>query len=125
MAYDNFFMMKRWLENRNSGKMLSDFFIKSGFNKIAIYGAGDLGRLAYAELRNSDIEVTYFVDRNAAALGEVDGLDVITPSEFEKLRDTDIVVVTTAGGYDSVCGMFARNLPEIGTVPLYDAVCEC
>lgn len=118
-------MMKRWLENRNAGKKLSDFFINCGFRSVAIYGAGDLGRLAYSELKNSDVKVTYFIDRNALALGEVGGIPVIAPSEYEKLRDTDIVIITASGGYDSICRMFAQNIPEIGTVSLYDAVCEC
>ena len=118
-------MMKRWLENRNAGKMLSEFFVKCGFKTVAIYGAGDLGRLAYSELKDSTVKVTYFIDRNAMTLNNVDGIPVITPAEFEKLHDTEIVIITASGGYDSICRLFAQNIPEIGTVSLYDAVCEC
>lgn len=125
MTFDNFFMMKRWLENRNAGKTLSDFFVKCGFKTVAIYGAGDLGRLAYNELKDSAVKVTYFIDRNAMTLNNVDGIPVITPAEFEKLHDTEIVIITASGGYDSICRLFAQNIPEIGTVALYDVVCEC
>ena len=61
---ENFLALKRWLENRNANKTLVDYFHRYGYKTIAIYGAGDLGRLLYEEIKNSDIQVKYFIDRN-------------------------------------------------------------
>ena len=118
-------MMKRWMENINSGKKLSDYFINSGFRSVAIYGAGDLGKLVFEELNNTDVKVTYFIDRNAKVLKKFSGISVILPSDYNKLDSTDVIIITMSKCYDEISRMFAACIPEVGTISLWDAVCEC
>lgn len=121
---DCFVTMKRWLENRNSGKSFVDYFDECGYKNIAIYGAGDLGSLLYEELKNTDIVVSYFVDRNAEALGSIDGIPVILLKDVKQQKKVDVIVVTPAGNYDSICRDLVKNVPDICTLSLKDAVYE-
>lgn len=121
---DNFLALKRWLENRNANKTFADYFHRYGYKTIAIYGAGDLGRLLYEEIKNSDIKVKYFIDRNGEGIHEIDGIPVTTISSAGEMEDVDILVVTFLNTYDKMCETLARYAPEIRTLSLKEALYE-
>lgn len=121
---DCFVTVKRWLENRNQNKTFGDYFRRYGYQTIAIYGVGDLGRLLYEEIRETDIAVKYFVDRNAEGIHEVDGIPVITISEISGMEDVDALIITPIGNYDAICRTLARQAPEMRTLSLREAVYE-
>lgn len=122
--YDCFITLKRWLENRNSGKTWVKYFEGYGYKKIAIYGAGDVGRLLYDELKDSDIEIAYFIDRNAEGLNEISGIQVITPEEIVNQPKVDSIIISPIGDYVSICEALTRIAPNMPTVSLKDAVYE-
>ena len=76
LSHDGFVMLKRWMENRNAGKTFADYIHEYGYRTLGIYDAGELGRLLYEEIKDSDITVKYFVDRNAEGLGKIEGIPV-------------------------------------------------
>lgn len=121
---DCFITLKRWLENRNQKKTFADYFHQCGYQTIAIYGAGDLGRLLYEELKGTDIIVKYFVDRNGEGMHEIDGIPVIPLSEIEAMKETDILVITPIGSYEAICQALAKKLPTMRTLSLREAVYE-
>lgn len=121
---DCFTTLKRWMENRNQGKMFSDYFNQYGYRKIAIYGAGDMGRLLYEEIKNSEITVSYFVDRNAEGIRRVESIPVISVQGIESMEKVDVLVVTPVGNYDEICRVLARNIPGLPTLSLREAVYE-
>lgn len=121
---DCFVTVKRWLENRNQNKTFGDYFHQYGYQTIAIYGAGDLGRLLYEEIRGTDVAVKYFVDRNAEGLHEVDGIPVITVPEISGMEEVDALVITPIGNYDAICRTLAGQVPEMRTLSLREAVYE-
>ncbi len=121
---DCFTTLKRWLENRNQNKYFSDYFYQYGYRTISIYGAGDLGRLLYEEIKGTDIIVKYFVDKNAEGIHQVDGIPVYTLSEAVFAEETDVLVVTPIGNYDEICKVLAEQMPWMRTLSLREAVYE-
>lgn len=121
---DCFVTLKRWLENRNQNKKFSDYFHQYGYRTIAIYGAGDLGRLLYEEIKDTDITVKYFVDRNGEGIREIDGIPVITILEMKDKEEVDVLVITPIGNYDTICQTLVRQMPEMRTISLREAVYE-
>ena len=71
---DGFTTLKKWMENRNAGKTFVEYFHEYGYKTIGIYDAGDLGRMLYEEVKDSDITVKFFVDRNAEGIGSMESL---------------------------------------------------
>ena len=122
--WDSFVTLKRWMENRNAGKSFVDYFHDYNYKEIAIYGAGDLGRLLYDEIKTSDIEVKYFVDRNGEGLQELNGIPIVTISQIPEMKDVDAIVVTPIANYDAICHDLVKQMPEIRTISLKDAVYE-
>lgn len=92
------FMMNQWVRIKQEGKILSDYFEKNGCKKIAIYGLGDAGELLLAELKDSNVEVAYGIDRNAD--------EILTDIEILSLEDSlpevDVIVVTAVTYFDEI-----------------------
>ena len=57
-------MMERWIYCIHENKEISNYLGKNNIKKIAIYGCGDIGKLLYANLKNSNIIVEYGIDKN-------------------------------------------------------------
>ncbi len=121
---DGFITMKRWLENRNAGKTFVNYFKDYGYKSIAIYGAGDLGRLLYEEIKDSEIEIKYFVDRNGEGILENEGIPVITVDRIAEMPMVDVIVITPVGNYDVISKTMAFKIPELPTLNLREAVYE-
>lgn len=121
---DCFATVKRWLENRNQNKTFLDYFHQYGYQTIAIYGAGDLGRLLYEEIRGTDVTVKYFVDRNAEGIHQIDGIPVITIPEIQDMEEVDALIITPIGNYDAISQVLARHAPEMRTLSLRETVYE-
>lgn len=121
---EGFTLLKRWLENRNAGKTFVDYFHEYGYRSIAIYDAGELGRLLYDEVKDSDIQVKYFVDRNAEGLRNIDGIPVILLRQIGEAEDVDALLVSPVVNYDVLCRAVAELAPTLRMLALRDAVYE-
>lgn len=93
-----FLMMNQWVRVKQEGKNLSSYFIKNGYKKIAIYGMSYAGETLLEELKDSEVEVAYGIDKNA------DGIyaDVDIVSLDDDLENVDAVVVTAITFFDEI-----------------------
>ncbi|MBD5489849.1 MAG: glycosyltransferase [Lachnospiraceae bacterium] len=80
--------MNRWLELKQRGVELSTFFSRQRIQTIAIYGIHHVGERLYDELKESEVKVAYFIDRNPKMLE----IPVLRPDEI--LDQVDAVVIT-------------------------------
>lgn len=92
MAFD------QWLQNRQQGKTLVEYFTKNGYKTVAVYGMKELGERLCDELKGSDITVSYAIDQNADAIYA--DVDVVTPDE--ELAPVDVIVVTAITYFDEI-----------------------
>lgn len=116
--------LKRWLENRNAGKTFVDYFHEYGCSTIAIFDAGELGRLLYEELKDSDIKIKYFVDKNAEGISHIDGIPVVMVKDIADMPEVDIVLVSPVYDYQEVLHLFMETNPEIRSIAFKEAVYE-
>lgn len=122
--WECYVIMKKWMENRNSNKTLKKYFSNYPYNKIAVYGAGDLGKLFAFEMRESDITISYFIDRSAEGNNSYDGIPIVTIEDFEKQEKVDAIIVTPIVDYNSVCEELVRKGINTATVSLRDIIYE-
>lgn len=61
----------KWLEIRQKGHSLKEYFQKNHISSIAVYGMGTLGCRLCDELEDSDIEIKYLIDRNPKGMDQV------------------------------------------------------
>ncbi len=91
-------MLNQWLILKQEGKSLSEYFKANGYKTIAIYGMGEMGNRLYDELKDSEIDVKYAIDKNAAST--YSELEVFELEDV--LSEVDAIVVTATFAFDAI-----------------------
>ncbi len=121
---DTIAMMKRWLENRNNGKIFADYFHEYGYESVIIFDASEIGRILYNEIKDSDIRIVCFFDRNAEGIRYVEDKPVYTFSDMNEMLCADVVVVSPVYNYYNVVRMLMQVDASIRSVSMKEAVYE-
>lgn len=93
-----YLMMNQWVKVKQEGKNLASYFEKNGYRKIAIYGMNYVGETLLEELRGSEIQVEYGIDKNGEGL--YSEIDIVTPDD--SLDEVDAIVVTAITFFDEI-----------------------
>lgn len=101
-----FVLMDRWASLRQDGRKLEEYFMKNEYGRIAVYGLGVMGQRLIKELRDSQVEVVYGIDKNEDMT--YTGLDVI-PIRGE-LPSVDAVVVTVVKEFETIREVLSKKL---------------
>lgn len=96
----SYLLLLHWIEALYLSHRVSDYFEEEGYTNIAIYGMGDLANRLMDDLKDSEINVVYGIDRDAA--GTVCKIEDIY-SLSDELPRVDAIVVTPFHAYDSIC----------------------
>ena len=91
-------VMDRWMELREKGISICDYFCNNNIARLAIYGYGDFARHLRWELEENGIKVQYVIDRQGNNI-DVD-LPVILPDD--NLPECDAIIVTTFWIFDEI-----------------------
>ncbi len=113
-------ILNKWLSINQNDKSLVDFFIDNEYKSIAIYGYKELGERLYDDLKGSEVEVKYFIDKQADnRYAEIDGY---TPDEvFPKV---DVVVVTASYYFEEIEDMLSKKM-DCPIVSIDDVIYWC
>lgn len=95
----------QWLQIKQEKKSVMEYFHNNNIKSIAIYGMSFVGQRLYEELRESDIEVSYAIDKNAASIYA--DIDIITPDDV--LPQTDAIVVTAVYFFNEIEEMLEKK----------------
>lgn len=109
----------QWLSIRQQGKSLVAYFEKNNYKTVAIYGMKELGERLYDELKDSDVAVKYFIDKNAGELYA--DVDILTPDD--ELEPVDAIVVTATYYFDDIEETLGEKV-EYPIVSLEDIIYE-
>lgn len=101
-----FQLMNRWVEVKQEGKNLSNYFEENGYKKIAIYGMSYVGRTLVEELKNSDVNIAYGIDKRADSFDSE--VDIITLDD--ELDEVDAIVVTAITFFDEIADVLESKV---------------
>lgn len=82
----------KWINLALSNITISNYLLRRGYKKIAIYGFGKLGKLLLKEMGESSLEVVYVIDKMVEST--TSNLVLSKPQDVHK--PVDVVVNTTA-----------------------------
>lgn len=106
----------KWIELKQKGYHMAEYFNQRHIESIAIYGMALLGQRLYDELEDSDIKIRYLIDRQPDAMSSV--LEFVTLSE--KKLEVDAIVVTVAAAerqiVEEIRSMGYRNVIGLSDV---------
>ncbi len=93
-----------WIQNKRMGLSISKNIIKKGYSKIAIYGNGEVGCRLYEELKGTEVQVAFFIDKiaNDMEMQHDENIPVIGIAGIKKDLDIDAVVITTINIFDEI-----------------------
>lgn len=102
-------MLIQWLGILQNKSSIDKYFKENKYEKIAIYGIGEVGKRLVCDLNNTEVFVKYAIDS--------------TQQSSEKLRiyklsevsdDVDVVIVTPIFAFDKI----KKDLKKIFTCPI-------
>ncbi len=85
-----YLMMNEWMQLRQKGRNLSEFFAEKGYKTIAIYGMHYTGITLQNELDGTGIQIAYGIDANAESIYS----DIEVKKPTDDLPPVDVIVVT-------------------------------
>ncbi len=83
-------MLTKWLELEEEGNPVDYLLKEPGYEKIAVYGMGNIGKHLCSVLKETDVEVVCGIDSYA----ENDVKDVTVFSINDELPEVDAIIVT-------------------------------
>lgn len=106
-----------WVEMKQEGKSLVEYFEYNNIKSIAVYGMRELGERLVKELEGSDIEIKYIIDQNA---GKIDTkYPKCTPDS--ELEPVDAIVVTAIYYFQDIEEKLSKKV-DYQIISLEDAV---
>ena len=103
-----YYLFGSWMVLRNKGRTLAEYFENHNFKNVAICGLGRLGLCLYEELKGSNIDVKYAIDKKAESFSYLN-LKVISPEEH--LEAVDVIVVTKFIDYNEIVEELRQKTP--------------
>ena len=100
--FELYMLMKNWVKLKQKGVNLSSYFLRKGYNKIAIYGMNYVGRILVDELKNSGLEIVKGIDKDPDAANS--DIKVVIPDNFN--GHTDISEIIEPDRYKYCVGDF-------------------
>ena len=113
-------ILVQWLTLKQRNIRLDQYFKKNHYKTIAIYGMKELGERLYYELKDSDIDVLYAIDKNPDGLCEE--IKVVPPGEG--LEKVDVIVVTATYYFYDIQEEL-ETYTDCPIISLEDVVFEC
>lgn len=123
--YDKQIIITKWLENELSGNGCKEYLEKYEYKRVAIYGAGDIGRLLIVALRNCDMDPVCVIDRRANDIYDFEGLAVYTLQDFfNSDNEVDAIIVTILSSYDEIVKEVAKKRIDLPVMFFRDMIYE-
>lgn len=112
-------MMNQWLILKQEGKSIAGYLNRKQYQSIAVYGMSIYGRHVIRELRGTDIEIKYGIDRKV--MKPYEGICVLQP--LCQLPPVDIVICTVLHDLEGIRKALA-DLIDSPVVSLEEVVFE-
>lgn len=103
--FSMFQLMDQWMGLKQEERCVGSFLRKRGYNHIAIYGMGYIGRRLYDDLQGS-IGVDYVIDQKKDAVF----MDINICSPNDKLKAVDAVIVTAIMDFNEIKNELSQKM---------------
>ncbi len=96
--YANFtFILDIWLSALEQNKNVTDYFKNHKYKNVCIYGMGLLGKHLLKQLKGTDIEVIFTIERNTVRFPDESTKELIFVKDI--ITVPDVIVVTPLAEY--------------------------
>ena len=114
-----FDLMSQWVKVKQNNKNLATWFDAKDYKRIAVYGMSSVAESLVNELKDSNIEILYGIERNPQEI--ISKFKVYSPED--RLPEADVIVVTAVYYYDDIVKSLSSKT-NVPVVSLEDIVYE-
>ena len=114
-----FMLMDQWVNIKQDGREIKEYFVRNNFKRIAIYGMGYVGQRLLKELKDSEIEIVYGIDKKAKNM--YSEIKLVTVEE--PLLNVDAIVVTTMYDVNDIYNTLASKV-DCAVIAIEDIINE-
>lgn len=116
-------LTNQWLLNKFSNNNAGAYFEKKNYTSIAVYGQGTLGELFSGDIKNQNVKIEYFIDKNADGISNnADNIPVVGIEDIADQNKVDAIVVTPIANYDEIVGDLENAGIECDIISLEDVI---
>ena len=117
-----FLTMCQWIAVKQKGKDIVVWLKENNIKKIAIYGMGQEGDLLINELKGTEIEIVFGIDRNPnrIACGDV---RIVAVEEINRMPSVDAIVVSFVSAFYEMREELQKQT-NARIVSLHDVLCK-
>lgn len=116
-----FLAMNQWVKTKQEGKSIAAYLEKKGYRNIAIYGMSYIGKTLADELKSTEINVTYGIDKKADLIYADMDVDVVTMDDY--LGKVDAIVVTSITFFEEIREELEKKV-DCPIISFEDVLCE-
>ena len=91
-------MLDMWMQIMEEGNSIENILLSRGYRNVAVYGMGILGKHLIRQLKESQVEVKYVIDRNKYVAS--DGIEIVTAGD--EMQDIDVIIITPVNEYEEI-----------------------
>ena len=114
-----FILTVQWIKVKQQGKNVSDFLKEEGYENIAIYGMSYIGERLIDELKNTDINVVYGIDRNINFISSsIDLVSINDNLKTVELQDAIDSCPTSAIRLAKTSESYESNIEDTNASPI-------
>lgn len=115
----------QWILNKNESKDIAKYFHERDIKSIAIYGMGTIGELFFQDIKQTDINIEYFVDRNADSIYYgLDNISVVGLDSITTQKEVDAIIITPIFDYEDIIKELRNKNINFRTISLEDIIYE-
>ena len=97
--------MTLWMNIKQDQKSIATWLYERSYRTIAIYGMGYVGECLIKDLKGSNVEIKYAIDKKKKVLQS--GMEMLSPDE--ELQKVDAVIVTAIASFDLIQGVLLKK----------------
>lgn len=114
-----------WMKLKSNGGRLSRYFEKNAYRTCAICGAGKIAKNLYAELKDGNVEIAYFINREEVEIN-CDGIRAVTLESACKEKVVDVIVVASIHDFKQITAdLRLKGLLGERAVSIKRIIAEC
>lgn len=114
-------MTNKWIKNKNLNKNIDIYFQENNIKSIAIYGIGEIAIRLYEELKYTDVDIKYFIDRKPESKN-ISSIPIICNDSLSIINRVDAIIVTPIYAFESIKADLESNGSVIQIISLNEIV---
>lgn len=100
--YRNYYLLyNKWINNLHHEKYLGDYIAKNNFEKVSIYGTGEVAKRLYEEIKGFEAKIECFIVKSKDNIDFIDNIPVIEIDKTLNIK-SELILITPVYEFQNI-----------------------